>query len=55
MNFHYILQLSNINIKHVKQDEFPSWCYAKDMANEQVTKCDKLGYQMASVNAGTLW
>lgn len=43
MNFHYILQLSNINIKHVKLEKFPSWRYAKDMANEQVTMCDSSG------------
>ncbi|TRZ26703.1 hypothetical protein HGM15179_000474, partial [Zosterops borbonicus] len=54
MNFHYILQLSNINIKNVKQEKFPSWCYAKDMANEQVIMCDKFGYQMACVNTWTL-
>lgn len=59
MNFHYILRLSNINIKHVKQEKFPSQCYAKDTANEQVTMCDKFGYQMAPVsawvNTWTLW
>lgn len=59
MNFHYILQLSNINIKHVKHEKFSSRYYAKDRANEQVTLCDKLGNQMAPVtacvNTWTLW
>lgn len=57
--FSLYLALSNINIKHVKQEQFSSWFYAKDRENEQVTMCDKFRYQMAPVtacvNTWTLW
>lgn len=43
----------------MKQEKISSWCYAKDRANEQVTMCDKFGYQMspltACVNTWNLW